>query len=509
MYYAWLEANEPDVAVGESIALHVEVRGTGYTDYASSEIVISYDNAVLTFDEFGSNLYGATIVNNDGTLTLEDFGESQSFGTGYVISFNANAEGEGTVTLTSAAFSTQANAANSDLISAVLQDTTVTIVATMYHSVDLPNIFIGADSVSSGEDYTFAPADRENYDYSDVTATMDGEPVEVTKNGDGSYTVENVTGDLVIIGSRSAKKYVVTITGITASNDGTLATYGMDYKFSLPENVAAGLENGKIYTLASITIGGKNYTNYIVDGRNYTILGGDINGGVVITITETSLSPTQYTVSVTGEGAGAAVGYEAVAEANKPYTLTIVPVAGYDNIVTATMGGERIELTVSENSYTTPNVTGDLVFTIDKVCNTEGVEIGEYLKLDETIVWLVTMEVVKLDDQVYTYDGNAMLWSEKYGAYCYLVISVEKPEIDADDFAIITGTAENVDYGMDVNKSEKVDANDAQLTYNMYNAMYSAFSDEVTIEKFLRADVIGDRTVNVQDARMIIDEILR
>ena len=54
MYYAWLEANEPDVAVGESIALHVEVRGTGYTDYASSEIVISYDNAVLTFDEFGS-----------------------------------------------------------------------------------------------------------------------------------------------------------------------------------------------------------------------------------------------------------------------------------------------------------------------------------------------------------------------------------------------------------------------------------------------------------------------
>ena len=176
----------------------------------------------------------------------------------------------------------------------------------------------------------------------------------------------------------------------------------MDYKFSLPENVAAGLENGKIYTLASITIGGKNYTNYIVDGRNYTILGGDINGDVVITITETSLSPTQYTVSVTGEGAGAAVGYEAVAEANKPYTLTIVPVAGYDNIVTATMGGERIELTVSENSYTTPNVTGNLVFTIDKVCNTEGVEIGEYLKLDETIVWLVTMEVVKLDDQVYT-----------------------------------------------------------------------------------------------------------
>lgn len=57
-------------------------------------------------------------------------------------------------------------------------------------------------------------------------------------------------------------------------------------------------------------------------------------------------------------------------EANKPYTLTIVPVAGYDNIVTATMGGERIELTVSENSYTTPNVTGNLVFTIDKVCNT-------------------------------------------------------------------------------------------------------------------------------------------
>ena len=138
------------MAVGESIALHVEVRGTGYTDYASSEIVISYDNAVLTFDEFGSNLYGATIVNNDGTLTLEDFGESQSFGTGYVISFNANAEGEGTVTLTSAAFSTQANAANSDLISAVLQDTTVTIVA--------PCITVSTSQISLSVLILFPPA---------------------------------------------------------------------------------------------------------------------------------------------------------------------------------------------------------------------------------------------------------------------------------------------------------------------------------------------------------------
>jgi len=53
-----------------------------------------------------------------------------------------------------------------------------------------------------------------------------------------------------------------------------------------------------------------------------------------------------------------------------------------------------------------------------------------------------------------------------------------------------------------------VDANDAQLTYNIYNAHYDAFDETVTMEKFLRADVNKDGNVDTTDAAAIINKIL-
>ena len=67
------------------------------------------------------------------------------------------------------------------------------------------------------------------------------------------------------------------------------------------------------------------------------------------------------------------------------------------------------------------------------------------------------------------------------------------------------------DYGMidGVINNGKVDASDAQLTYNMYNAVYSAFDADATVEKFLRADVNGDKIVNVEDATAIVGSLLQ
>ena len=65
-----------------------------------------------------------------------------------------------------------------------------------------------------------------------------------------------------------------------------------------------------------------------------------------------------------------------------------------------------------------------------------------------------------------------------------------------------------IDYGMDVNKTGKIDASDAQLVYNMYNAMYAGTDADVTVEKYLRADVNHDGKVTVEDAAAIIAGIL-
>ena len=49
-------------------------------------------------------------------------------------------------------------------------------------------------------------------------------------------------------------------------------------------------------------------------------------------------------------------------------------------------------------------------------------------------------------------------------------------------------------YNFDVNLSGQVDINDAQLTYDMYNAKYEDF-DTVSMHRFLEADVNGDGIV--------------
>ena len=56
--------------------------------------------------------------------------------------------------------------------------------------------------------------------------------------------------------------------------------------------------------------------------------------------------------------------------------------------------------------------------------------------------------------------------------------------------------------------SGKVDANDAQFAYNMYEAMYNGITETVTVEKYLRADVNGDKKVDTTDAAAIVNAIL-
>mgnify|MGYP002712807579 FL=1 len=102
-----------------------------------------------------------------------------------------------------------------------------------------------------------------------------------------------------------------------------------------------------------------------------------------------------------------------------------------------------------------------------------------------------------------------MFWSEKYKAYCYLVVSDTLSVEDAKaEIGIMDGEKVTVADSMDVNGTGTLDASDAQLTFNMYNAVYSNFTDDVTMEKFLRADVNGDNKIDVKDAEAIVNQIL-
>lgn len=55
----------------------------------------------------------------------------------------------------------------------------------------------GESSVKENTNYTFTVAKQENFEYT-ITATMGGKNVAITEGADNTYTIANVTGDLVI-----------------------------------------------------------------------------------------------------------------------------------------------------------------------------------------------------------------------------------------------------------------------------------------------------------------------
>ena len=174
------------------------------------------------------------------------------------------------------------------------------------------------------------------------------------------------------------------------------------------------------------------------------------------------------------------------------------------------MGGEKVDMTEADGTYTIAKVTGDIVITVNKTTELT-VEVSQYLELDGKTIFLVKVPGTLEEGKAYAYNGETMYYSNVYDAWSWLVIVEEGQTFTAEDalakLAVVDAQFTTLDRNCDVNMTDKVDVNDAQLVYNMYNCHYDNF-DVVSIEKFLYADTTGDGTVNTQDATAIVAAIL-
>lgn len=484
--------------VGDTLTYQVTVTGDSF---AAAQMALTYDNTKLELVT-GS---GPEVTASGNTLTVADFGSTKTMPYTYALTFTAKAAGTATVTLKSAAFGTRESAVSQDLTAAALNgDPVTTVIGKKTHAVTLPSFFTGNSVANDGEAYTFRPVDSDpaHYSYTAVAATVSGTTAAVTDNGNGSYTVNNVTGPLTVTAVQTPKRYSVTFqtnTGVELPANGT-ADYGTDYTFTMPQR------DHYATNIQSVTINGTAIPCSISETGHVTIGGAQIEGNIVIVIQQVQ---TESPVSVIGSGAGEAAGYVPYAAVGSSYTLTLTQDDKYDYTVTATIAGQPVTLLNEGSSYTIQDVTaGEIVFNVNRSLKTHGMSTGLYLNLNGTSVWLVKNAVDRLEGSTYTYDGTRMYWSGAYNAYCCLVIGAAAPAITADRLAIAGGAAQEVVYSGDVNLTGTVDANDAQLVYNLYNVSYDDFSI-VSMEKYLRADVNGSGNVDINDAAAVIAAILR
>lgn len=519
-FYAYLYSN-PTTAVGETalVGLYLGQNSTSQ-EYNTYFFQIDYDAEKLTFTSatIGSNGDIPDIINNNsdaGLLTIGGYGELRS-DRFITLNFTVKAAGEATVKLVKAQMDVRANAAKDAQTASVPagQSNTVTILCGGFPVV-LPDCATGAAYVTANGDYTFT-ADP-GYDYG-FSATVDDKTVAITNNGDGSYTIKHVTGELVIKANSAptVKTYAATVEGdgygdVSAS---TSATHGQNYTFTVTQ--AANYD----YAVA-VTVNGQPVTCTVSSsGRlyTYTIPAASVIGPVVITVKKAPQSGTTQIV-LTGSGAadvwGDVTSY--TVKSGEAFTFGISLQEGFDYTVTVMAGEETLTLQRNENAstYTIPGdyikggiimvsitKTAQLALTVDAV---------EYVKLiNGNAVWLITaVPETKLPATKSLYYGDtAMFWSEKYEAYAWLLVgkgtAADIAAAAKSAISVKGNSTVSVSYSGDVNGTGHIDINDAQYIYDLYNAKHSALD----MEKFLRCDVNGNREVSVDDVQAVVSLLL-
>lgn len=520
-YYVSLgSATSAEVNKPVSVALFMR-QEPGDLTYNTFFFQFSYDAEKLDFANaaIGNSSETPAIINDNsdaGLLTIGGYGEVRS-DSSIMLNFTVKAAGEATVKLVKAQMDVRANATKDAQTASVPagQSDTVTILCGGF-PVELPKCATGAAYVTENGDYTFTADPGYNYDFS---ATVDNEKVDIINNGDGSYTIKNVTGKLVISANSTptVKTYAVTVEGDGAGdvNTPTPATHGQEYTFTVTQAAnydyaVAVTVNGQPVTCA-VSSSGSVYT--------YTIPAASVTGPVVITVKK---APQSGTTQIVLTGSGAADVWDSVTsytvKSGEAFTFGISHQDGFDYTVTVMAGEETLTLQRNENAstYTIPGdyIKGGIIMvSITKTAQLAlAVDAVEYVKYtDGSVVWLITAAPkTKLPATKSLYYGDtAMFWSEKYETYAWLLVdkgtAADIAAAAKSAISVKGNSTVSVSYGGDVNGTGHIDINDAQYIYDLYNVKHSVLD----MEKFLRCDVNGNREVNVEDVRMVVSLLLR
>lgn len=340
-FYAYLYSN-PTTAVGETalVGLYLGQNSTS-REYNTYFFQIDYDAEKLIFSSatIGSKVPDVIDHSVPGRLTIGGYGEPRS-DSSIMLNFTVKAAGEATVKLVKAQMDVRANAAKDAQTASVPagQSNTVTILCGGFPVV-LPDCATGAAYVTENGDYTFTADPSYNYDFS---ATVNNEKVDIINNCDGSYTIKNVTGELVISANSAPtiKTYAVTVEGDGSGDVSPLtpATHGQNYTFTVTQAAnydyaVAVTVNGQPVTCTVSSSGSNAYT--------YTIPAKSVTGPVVITVKKAPQSGTTQIV-LTGSGAadvwGDVTSY--TVKSGEAFTFGINHQEGFDYTVTV-MAGEK------------------------------------------------------------------------------------------------------------------------------------------------------------------------
>lgn len=527
---------------GQRVRIPVTVASgeKGITGFNAYDMTFTYDPAALTLNTKTGAAANLTVEDNNGTVRVRRYGDAVPLGEALALEFTAKATATSAVTLTNAKFDLDANSINFDAPEATISDADTVVNANNF-TVTLPDAFTSDETrlVPKGGSFTFKPVDS-HYTYTFTVKMGDSATEGLTFGANDTYTIENISGNVeVTYTGKTPKQYDVKYKidedveqDVTKGPE--TVTYLNDYSFVVTPRagysyrVIYSVDNGDPFVHTVIAVPTANDDGTLT----YTIPGKEIVGGVEIWIDPNTESG--IPVVFTGNGVeDAASGNASSMGKNMPYYFTLNQRESCDYTVTAyyqplatptaskrpatvrSLGnGKYVVEAVNYNDYLYGYARSwNLVVKVEKVSHSaEEVTVSKYLELNDKTMMLVTVKGTPEGGSAFTYDGNTMYKVEGYGTdrYAWLVIVDKGQTLTQEEAAakVAISAADNVvtiTLGFDVNMTGKVDVNDAQLVYDMYNGTYSDFT-KVSVEKFLRADVNATKVVDHTDAVAIVNQ---
>lgn len=533
---------DQQVAAGQQVRIPVTVASgeKGITGFNAYDMTFTYDPAALTLNTKTGDAANLTVEDNNGTVRVRRYGDAVPLGEALALDFTANKAASSTVTLTNAKFDLDANSINFDAPDAAISDADTVVNANNF-TVTLPDAFTSDETrlVPNGGSFTFKPVDS-HYTYTFTVKMGDTVTDGLTFGANDTYTIEKISGNVeVTCTGKTPKQYDVKYKidedveqDVTKGPE--TVTYLNDYSFVVTPRagysyrVIYSVDNGDPFVHTVIAVPTANDDGTLT----YTIPGKEIVGGVEIWIDANTESG--IPVVFTGNGVeDAASGNASSMGKNMPYYFTLNQRESCDYTVTAyyqplasstaskrpatvrSLGnGKYVVEAVNYNDYLYVYAhSWNLVVKVEKVSHSaEEVTVSKYLELNDKTMMLVTVKGTPEGGSAFTYDGNTMYKVEGYGTdrYAWLVIVDKGQTLTQEEAAakVAISAADNVvtiTPSFDVNRTGKVDVNDAQLVYDMYNGTYSNFT-QVSVEKFLRADVNATKVVDHTDAVAIVKQ---
>lgn len=526
---------------GQKVRIPVTVASSekGITGFNAYDMTFTYDPAALTLNTTSNAAANLTVEDNNGTVRVRRYGDTVVLGEALALEFTANKATSSTVTLTAAKFDLDANSINFDAPAATISDADTVVNANNF-TVTLPDEFTSdAETrlVPSGGSFTFKPVDS-HYTYTFTVKMGDTAKEGLTFGADDTYTIENISGNVVVTCTgKTPKQYDVTYNINTdVEQDVTRgpekATYLKDYSFTVTPR--AGITYDVSYSTPSTAGTTKILIPTVNDNGTitYTVPANRVVEDLRIYVRSSATEG--IPVVITGNGAeDVASGNASSMGRNMPYYFTLNQRENCDYTVTAyyqplntptaskrpatvrSLGnGKYVVEAVNYNDYLYRYSNWwNLVVKVEKVSHSaEEVSVSTYLELNDKTMMLITVKGTPEGGKAFTYDGNTMYKVNAYGTdqYAWLVIVGKGQTLTQEEAAakVAISAADNVvtiTPSFDVNMTGKVDVNDAQLVYDMYNGTYSDFT-QVSVEKFLRADVNATKAVDHTDAVAIVNQ---